>query len=160
MGMHKVKGKTQSIQKMLNRLAKNTAYAKIAEKFTKWISDEAENSEYIEQLTQLRDAFTKLANDQVSAVAIVTELNTAGYVPPKKLIKFVLEHGRRVWIKPKFVEQFQAVLSADAMGNLFVEKVTGGKVVVSVGDPDADVDTVKHLIPKMALSTTEQVAVT
>lgn len=158
MGVHKVKGKTQSIQKMLNRLAKNTASAKLADKLTKWISDEAENSEHIEQLTKLRDAFTKLANDQISTLAIVTALNNAGYVPPKKLVKLVLEHGNRVWIKPKFVAQFQAVLSADAMGNLFVEKVTGGKVVVSVGNPDSDADTVKHLIPKMALSTTEHVA--
>lgn len=158
MGMHKVKGKMQSIQKLLYRLEKNTSFAMLAEKLSKWISDKAENSEHIVLLTQLRDTFTKLANEQAVAIKAVISLKEKNFVPAKKTVQFVLEHGRHVWLKPKFVEQFQAVLSADAMGNLFVDSVTGGKVVVTVGDPDTTEAAAKHLIPKIALSTTEQVA--
>lgn len=155
MGTHKVKGKAQSILKMLNRVEKDTNFARLAAKVGKWQENEPENSEVAPKLKTLQDIFSLLAKEQANALNVIKNLQNANYVPPKPPVKINLEHGRRIWIKAKYLEQYRQVLSVDAFENLFVDSVTGGKVVVAIGNPDKDAVTIKHLIPKIQLQVTE-----
>lgn len=155
MGMHKVKGKTQSVLKMLQRVERDTNFARLAAKVDSWMKNEPENSEIAPKLKTLQDIFSLLAKEQANALNVIKNLQDAKYVPPKPPVKINLEHGRHVWIKPKYVDQFRQVMSADALQNLFVDVVTGGKVVVAIGNPDSEAVTIKHLIPKIVLQVSE-----
>lgn len=155
MGTHKVKGKAQSVQKMLMRVERDTNFARLAVKVNSWMKNEPENSATAPKLKTLQDIFSLLAKEQANALNVIKSIQNDKYVPPKPPVKINLEHGRHVWIKPKYVEQFRQVLSADALQNLFVDSITGGKVVVAIGNPDTEAVAVKHLIPKIALQVSE-----
>jgi hypothetical protein len=155
MAKHKVKGKTMAMQKLELRLTRTQLFDRLVERIGRWIADEAENSPNREALVALQQRCKTIKDTQAQLLADVQQLREKGYVPPKKVPTVSLDHGRHVWIKPKYVTQFQAVLDQTALNNLYIDKVVGSKVVVSVGNPATEPVTIKHLISKLQIAVTE-----
>jgi hypothetical protein len=157
MAAHKKLGK---LGKMLARLERDQNFARLSATVGNWLGNEAENSGNKETLSKLVAELKEGETRRQLIVTLAQNLKDKNYVPPKKVVQgqLNLEHGRQIWLKPKFIEQYTAVLSPDALENLFVDKVDGGKVVVSVGNPDKEPVTIKHLVPKIALRVTQAAA--
>lgn len=147
--------KKLTMKRLLVRLDKVKTFERLIQKLDRWLADEKDVDRRT-QLQNLRNRFQSTYDSQVIARALAEALAESNYVPPKKNFSGTsqLEHGRQVWIKAKFAEAYTLSMPKEQLDNLFVDKVVGGKVVVTVGDPNEAV-AIRFPVSKMSLQVTK-----
>jgi hypothetical protein len=154
----KVKG--NQVSKALGRFKKLTLDHAMLKRVTSWLKLETKGNEKTE-LSALRAYLVTMCAAHTAVHDSLQGLNTHNYQPPKKStsgeLKF--EQGRKVWIKPKFMDIYLIAYPEEVLQRLFVDKVVKGRVVLSVDEPDKDGNmTPRIMAPKIHITGTAPVS--
>lgn len=151
------KPKGNQVMKAFARFHKITLHSAMLKRVKGWVVLET-NPDNKEKVAALENALQTAITAHNAAMSILDDLISNGYHPPKKStsgeLKF--EHGRKVWIKSKYLDIYTEAYPEEALQKLFVDKVVKGRVVLSVGEPDANnTMTPRIMAPKIHVTGTE-----
>lgn len=155
-----LKPKASSVLKALQRFQKLTLDHAMMKRVQGWVKLET-HSLYKKQVESLHVSLQTMKGTHDLIIAELQMLVSGNYVPPKKStsgeLKF--ENGRKVWIKPKFMDIYLIAYPEEVLNRLFVDKVVKGRVVLSVDEPDKDGNmTPRIMAPKIHITGTAPVS--
>ncbi|MGH9429380.1 MAG: hypothetical protein ACRD2L_24105 [Terriglobia bacterium] len=149
--------KMNQVAKALSRFKKITLHRTMLKRANIWFALEPKAEER-ERLDVLRKVLHSTVEMHAKAQEILGDLVTQNYAPAKKSTSGELQfkHGRKVWIKQKYLDIYIEAYPEEALQRLFVDKVVKGRVVLSVGEPDKDGNmTPRIMAPKIHVTGTQ-----
>jgi hypothetical protein len=154
------KVKSSQVAKALARFKKLTLHHAMLKRVSSWHKLETASPKK-EVLHEMCMELQHIKTAHAKVMQILSGMVATSYEPPKKStsgeLKF--EQGRKVWIKPKFMDIYLIAYPEEVLQRLFVDKVVKGRVVLSVDEPDKDGNmTPRIMAPKIHITGTAPVS--